>query len=147
MEIHIPYFTLSANPGNGQNIPRRWTDLSFLELQDQESYGLQETHFSFVICGTSNSRWVGYSFVDSPKDDTDSGKMVCPGEYVLNDPILNGEHDADFPIWDPRYYFLMVLRQRITMISMEWISLARQIELSVKRYVCFILLIQSTAVP
>ena len=152
MEFHVPYFALRTSlppkdpirkPVNS-NPTRKWTDLSFLEIQSPESqdkkvYGIHEAQISFVICGSDDGRWVGYAFVDTNFDSEGLGDQVFPYEGVHEDLIASdGELDANLPIWNPREYFLMICEIRIAQVLKEWEFLVRTVERSIKQYVCFV---------
>ena len=36
------------------------------------------------------------------------------------DPLARSLYDAEFPIWDPREYFLLVMELRLSHIVREW---------------------------
>lgn len=54
------------------------------------------------------------------EEDADGG--------FIPDQICSGYHDANLPIWDPRDYFLMVIKVRATEIMNEWRHLIRAVE-------------------
>jgi hypothetical protein len=158
MEFHIPHFAMreSLVPEDfptgrvNNNAPRNRTDLSFLkvplsEAQTHRTWGLYERQISFVICGSDFKIWTGYAFVDTPFDeDDDLEEKVYPYEGLHEDPIASyggpsGVIDANFPIWDPREYFLLVIQVRIAQVRGEWEYLVRKVERSIKRYVCYLL--------
>jgi hypothetical protein len=117
--------------------------LSFLEIQtpkllDQGEYGMLETHFSFVICGSHEKSWAGWAFDNTEFDGEDLLDRIspCPGFHA--DPIAgDGQTDAEFPIWDPREYFLMIIESRIAQAQEEWEGLVIPVERSIRAYVCF----------
>ncbi|KAF2474684.1 uncharacterized protein BDR25DRAFT_311128 [Lindgomyces ingoldianus] len=125
-------------------------DVSFLNIpaiqgQVPCSYVIHEAQISIVACGSDNSRWVTYAFVDTEFDDnpTDDDGIFEEEELdeLNEDPIADdGECstgwvvDADKPIWDPREYFLLMVERRMTQIFREWIHLVRKVQRSVKRY-------------
>jgi hypothetical protein len=146
MYFHLPHFVWrakSSNPylqqiENGQ-LPRAWTDLSYLDsetsrLQDQKTFGIYEAQISIVLCGSANTRWVVYAFVD----------RYCEAEELVNelssegfhvDPIAGSEAlDADLPVWNPREYFLIVVVFRLAQILREWQNVVRRLESSIKKY-------------
>ncbi|TVY59342.1 hypothetical protein LCER1_G000736 [Lachnellula cervina] len=130
LHLHLPFFlirdTHPNEPITGVNTKpsRNWTDLSFLQLdnpksQDQESnkvWGMYEAHFSCVITGSDEWRWVGYSFVDAEID----GFLHESSEEDLSfDPIASGRLEANLPIWRPREYWLRVFEIRIEQVRIE----------------------------
>lgn len=147
MEIHIPSFELRTHsPGENplptipNNIAREWTDLSFLEILDRKSpdapiHGMRQSHFTLFICGWENRRWTGCSFVDN-RDEETLEEDVDPIGGVYQDPIIDIPI-ADIPIWDPREYYLMALKTRLTMVLHEWTPLIRTLQRSISKYVGF----------
>ncbi|KAF2185092.1 hypothetical protein K469DRAFT_688302 [Zopfia rhizophila CBS 207.26] len=150
LEFHLPYFALRTfAPGKdlaqttiNSKPPRQWIDLSFLELgttlrsKDDPEYGLYEAQFSLTICGSDNSRWVAYGFVDTDIDD-DNGLEGEDFSYLgMNaDPIASdGDVNANHPIWDPREYFLLMIEIRMRKVLKEWKGLVRKFERSIKRF-------------
>lgn len=150
MEFHLKYFILGSSPSNeaGQQgaarNPLKWTDLSFLEIQNPttasvENHGMFEAHFSFVICGSHESRWAAYAF-----DDTEfvAGedlyeKIFCDGFQW--DPIASclpvDDLDADLPIWNSREYFLNIVARRMARAAKSWDALLRTIDCRIDQYV------------
>jgi hypothetical protein len=119
--------------------PRRWTDLSFLDIHPPEAQvegncGLRETQISFVISGSDNSRWTAYAFVDTDFDDDLEDES--DGAFST-DLLASNALDANLPIWDPREYFLRVFSIRITEVRRQWDSLIRKVGRSMGRYVCY----------
>jgi hypothetical protein len=150
MEINIPSYELITRPTKNdhlstrpisKNPPRHYTDLSFLKITSKDRAGnlingIRESHFSFILCGTDNGRWVGISFVDKRFGDEDELEDdISPSEGVHMDPIAMGKLDADIPIWDPREYFLNILNLRLLEALKRWRFLVRTIEGCIKRYV------------
>lgn len=120
---------------------RKWIDLSFLKIsapgrQHSEKDGLCEAQISFVICGPDDGQWVAYAFVDTKFDDNDLEDEDFLYEGFQPDPIAsNGEVDANFPIRNPRLYFLKVWKIRMVQIIKEWQQIVRTVECSIKEYV------------
>jgi hypothetical protein len=103
---------------------------------DQRKYGMLEAHFSFVICGSDEARWVGWAFDNTEFDGEDLLDRIspCPGFHA--DPIASdGETDAELPIWNPREYFLMIIESRIAQAQEEWEGLVIPVERSIRAYV------------
>jgi hypothetical protein len=99
-----------------------------------------EAHISFVICGSDDDRWVAYAFDDTEFDGEDLADKISPCEGFHPDPFSSdGEVDANFPIWNPREYFVMILDNRIAQAFKEWEGLVRAVERSIREYVCLCL--------
>jgi hypothetical protein len=150
MMLHIPYFALRASlppkpaPKGAvhNNPPRQWTDLSFLEIldlesQDQRKYCMHEAQISFVICGSDDQRWAAYAFVDTHFDGEDLGEEIfgVQDDPIQDDPIARCKFGGEYPIGDPREYFLMIFEIRSTEVREEWEHLVRMVERNIKRRV------------
>lgn len=114
---------------------RGWTDLSFLTNDttaplEGSPVGIREAQVSLVICGSDEKRWVAYCFVDTGFDDEEED-----GEDIHRaDRIADGNVDANRPIWNPREYFLLIVRIRMEQILKEWTDLVRYVETQFKEY-------------
>jgi hypothetical protein len=128
-----------------QTLKNQWTDLSFLEIQtpkprDGRKYGMFESRFSVVICGSSEKQWAVYAFDDTYSDgDNLYDKMTDALQPFHADPIVSclwgDDVEADLPIWNPRRYFLLAVANRITVAANGWMTLMRTVERSIKDYV------------
>jgi len=116
---------------------------------------LYESQVSFLVAGHSNSAWAGYCFIDTffhaveGDDESESGDAeynetdMDSVEYyndvewdngTLNlDPITAGHFDADMPIWNPREYFLVVLRVRLRQVEEHWQNVAYSLRRKIER--------------
>jgi hypothetical protein len=150
MEFHLKYFTLGSSPSNeasqtgAARNPLKWTDLSFLEIQSPktasaEKDGMFEAHFSFIICGSQESRWAAYAFDDTEfvEEEDLYEKIFCGGGQW--DPIascLSGNDvDANLPIWNSREYFLSIVARRMAQAAKSWDALLRTINCRIDQYV------------
>jgi hypothetical protein len=146
LELHLPFFILRKSKPPDTTIkinskpPRQWTDLSFLKLDTPKSqsqmpkevWGMHETEISYVVTGSDDWRFVGYSFVDQELD----GLLTDKSEEDLSfDQIAAEEIEANFPIWRPRDHWVMVLEVRIEQIRREWELLEYNLRLAVNQYV------------
>jgi hypothetical protein len=119
---------------------RRLIDLSFLTPPNGTANNgpfLGEAQFSLVICGSDNYRWTAYAFVD--ENDSIFSDLATNESLVMEDPIARADRapvDANFPIWDPREYFLVILENRIAQILKEWRNVVRWLERTIADDVC-----------
>jgi hypothetical protein len=51
--------------------------------------------------------------------------------------------DANNPIWNPREYFLIILENQMCRVVKEWEYVVRQLQRSVKQFVCSAFVSQS----
>lgn len=151
LELHLPYYALlEERPSKAMKstILPRWTDLSFLRTetagsQHRKTYDIMHSaHFSLVIHGQNNARWLAYSFENKHFDERfeDDVQYDCysyDGPMIHEDPIVSdGTVDANLPIWDPREYFLRVFKARMSQIVRYWELLVWYIEPIIICYVC-----------
>ncbi|KAF2194379.1 hypothetical protein K469DRAFT_126254 [Zopfia rhizophila CBS 207.26] len=152
LEFQVPYFALRPLPSpkdGSQRVPngklrRRWIDISFLEAQspypgDEQRYGLAETQFSLLICGSDDWRWVAYSFEDTYFDEIEEEEDLYDGcdpyERFFIDPIASDDHtDANKPIWNPRAYYLAICKARSAQVLLEWQNIRAKVERNIKRH-------------
>lgn len=120
-------------------------DLSFLkgsacDVESQDTYGVYQAHFSLILSGHSDRRWVAYSFDnnniedDEDEEDKNSKDDKCPLREDMM--ALDAEGYTDMPIFDPREYFLLTFRSQMDRILKEWTYLVRHIDRDVHAYVC-----------
>jgi hypothetical protein len=122
-------------------------DLSFLKMtlanasQTMSSFSLYKSRFSLVVCGSNDSLWTGYSFVDRDLEENpfEEGDFCYQDNQPHEDPISSdsgsGSIDANVPLWDPRAYWLVVLEVRIIKVHKEWESIVRILERNFVSYV------------
>lgn len=138
----MKYWVYGPPPSANETNPGvKWIDLSFLEVQttealDVKKHGMYELHFSFVIYGSHEHRWAAYAFDDTAADTEELYDKIFPCEGVHQDPIASdNDTDAEFPIKDPREYFLKILAPRVGGIADSWQTLLRAIERRIDEYV------------
>lgn len=123
--------------------PRLWRDVSFLQgqptdLRGQLKSGILEAHISFVICGSDDSRWVGYAFSDDEEEEENLEDEVSSDDVVAWDPIAwNSTVDANVPFWNPKEYFLKIIEVRMVKVLERWKDVVHVIEWNIKEGVCF----------
>lgn len=163
LELHFPYFALRERPPEeniSSNAKPNWIDLGFLNTDTCNSnpttYVIHQAHFSLVIYGFHNSRWVAYAFENNQFDEGYENGLEdeeeCYSYETFNeDPIVSEAKsgiilDANVSISDPRVYFLWVLSARIHQQSKFWEDLVRYLEPSIDRYVrhCFNLMFRGS---
>jgi hypothetical protein len=150
LEFHLPYFTLRKSEppkdvGSKTMAIRPLLKSHATTTQDEIRYAIDRAQFSFTICGTDHSRWVGYAFVKNDYEDEleDEDDVNASSDLWRENPITLGNADTKKPIWDPRAYFLVVLRIRTAKVLGEWEYLVRNIQQAVDGYVsCRTLLAQ-----
>jgi hypothetical protein len=125
----------------GQQSAQQWMDLSFLKIPGEKRVALFKSRYSLLVCGTDDTHWVGYCFVDRDlKENHFDEDDFCQQELGKHeDPIScdSGGHsiDANIPIADPRAYFLVITEIRIAGLCKGWECLIRLLECSIELYV------------
>jgi hypothetical protein len=149
--LHLPFFKLDTSkpPPNGppqkENVKprRRWTDLSFLELETRESqkeehqdpnevWGILEAHISCVVAGTDNWRWIAYGFVDT---EIDGVLADADPEELKMDQISAAKLGITTPIWHARDYWIKIFEIRIDYVRWQWHYLIGKLERSIDLHV------------
>jgi hypothetical protein len=109
-------------------------ELSSPDKNTVRKLGIFEAHFSFVVCGWRENRWVAYAFDNTePGDEGSYDRLFYGDDEVSYDRIFYGY--AEHPIWDPREYFLTVVEARVIRAADSWEALVRGIERRITKYV------------
>lgn len=98
---------------------------------------------SCLVSGTDEWRWVAYGFIDNYFDSEDDGKETVQQYHydsigkngMRADPLTFGTCDSEKPIWNPRLYFLVVLKTRLHQIKNEWHQVVSKVEESIWEYI------------
>ena len=136
LEFHLADLILredSCKLNAGTSTPTS-NDISFLNSGNcsgsSSTYKIRQAHISVVLCGLSNTQWIGYAFANTGLDaqpaldyDEDEPKMDCFAADRDDDHIK----DADMPTWDARRYWLQIVAVRCQLILKEWVYLVRTI--------------------
>lgn len=103
MQLHLPYLALremtqhaEQYPANVWNRkpPRKLIDISFLNIPKRQvdaKFIVHEAQISLVICGSDETRWVGYAFVDT---DFNAHDCSC-GYYEQSNRDQQEEESGD----------------------------------------------------
>ncbi|KAF1950725.1 hypothetical protein CC80DRAFT_225667 [Byssothecium circinans] len=142
MELCVPFYALRTYlPREETTNPtaRVTRDLSFLirdfpGTRKTAHLNLHEVHVAVAICGISEKRWTAYCFEDTAYDPDralEEDDFCYDGANM--DPIASTTHDgvfldANWPLREPRVYFITILRYRICQICFEWTGLIRTVE-------------------
>jgi hypothetical protein len=152
LEFQVPYFALRTSTctttGPQTGIAREVTDLAFLlndntavDTKSPHAIRIHEAMTSVVICGSDDSNWIAYAFVDTQFDGVSVDDEEVDGGVEYNeDPIASDrkgpEVEADNPIWNPREYFLRIIDLRMKrQILEEWRYIVGIVERGVKERV------------
>ena len=96
-----------------------------------------EFQISVLVIGVDEWLWTGYCCVDTyygcEPDRRAYLENVNPAE-----PASGGSASLDFPIWNPREYYLVVLCRRISQATREWGALLEAFEERMITYVGWI---------
>jgi hypothetical protein len=128
--------------------------VSFLNVQDANSEektqcDICEAQTSLVVCGSSEQQWTAYAFIDNYFNAESPLDQEFSYDEMQEDPIawtcdFDGYFvDANKPIWNPREYFLTILENQMARVVKEWEYVVRQLQRSVKQFVCSAFVSQS----
>ncbi|KAK7181383.1 hypothetical protein DPSP01_008735 [Paraphaeosphaeria sporulosa] len=129
--FYMPFYTLKVpdDPDilhDGLNGSSHPACLDIFSITGKSSQVLEMAHIAINICGVADRRWTGYAFVDDDEcmseEDFDYTTIV-PDQFALN-----GEVDANRPIWSPREYFMRILPSRVEQIVRRWSWIIQNIE-------------------
>ncbi|EXF78263.1 hypothetical protein CFIO01_00258 [Colletotrichum fioriniae PJ7] len=147
--IRMPVFVLGSRkgPGNshssggggGRDEIRQATDLSFLFPSQLRSHGasipqfLYERHLSLLVTGFDEFRWTAYCLADSFSEDEENLRNIAnyTNRELLTDPVSCGKLPIG-ALWDPREYFLTILRIRLRQFESEWARTTNFLERAVE---------------
>ncbi|KAK1482880.1 hypothetical protein CABS01_02616 [Colletotrichum abscissum] len=133
LEFHIPMVALRSYAGKAQcsgspiEEAHQSTDVSFLfpvkhgSSTSGISQFLHQSQVSLLVTGFDENRWTAFCFVHSPSEDQEDSipRIDDSDEELLTDPVSCGKLPVGMP-WDPREYFLAVLRVRLKHLAREW---------------------------
>jgi hypothetical protein len=152
LAFHLPYYVWRDSPKaredhrrdpNGRPL-RQSRNVSFLNWTSSgQSSFLYEAQISSLVAGTDETRWIAYAFADNYFDADGEGKETVASYHedsldeggTLMDPLTWGTCAVDMPIWNPRSYFLMVLRVRLNQVNCEWQKVVTKVKESIREYV------------
>lgn len=153
LEFHLPFIVWQEQArqdgrkkADKKPLRNLWP-LSFLSKShgsncevDQNTHGfLHDAQFSFVVTGHNNSTWTAWALADTYFYDEENGEnnkdmlAFYDGVDKEFDPLVR--KGVDTPIWDPREYFLVVLRTRLKQIVKKWRAIVYEMKSSVEDYV------------
>lgn len=117
-EFHLPYCALREGQPitDTRRLRRHHTMLNPVE-QSRDELFCYDAQISFLITGVDEWLWTAYCCVDMF-----FGSEQDPETYYIRevDGPSGGERSEDYPTWNPREYFMLVLSQRVTQITREW---------------------------
>ena len=93
---------------------------------------LYEAQISVLVTGIDERFWTAYCFTE-----THFGSEETAQYYYENglDAPTGGEKSTDYPIWNPREYFLLVLSCRMKQTTKEWSNVVIALESRLRYYV------------
>jgi hypothetical protein len=137
MEFHIPFYVLRRSSGKKKTDPRglrtgRLLPLARNQIEEWDFY--YEAQLSLLVYGIDEWVWTSYCCVDTYFET-----MVECGNYLEGpdpvEPATGGSSRLQFPVWNPREYFLLVLSRRIMQATKEWKALIEESEERMNHYV------------
>jgi hypothetical protein len=155
LEFHLPYYAVRPFDGRVRTRTRphrKRIDLPFLTngvpaVEDNhQRNAIYESQISLLIMVTNEMTWTAYSFVDTEFDESEQlgeDEYYAFGDFIP-DQIALGTQDASQPIWNPREYFITILRIRVCEVLQEWQQVVRTVARMVQSHahisdVCWLL--------
>jgi hypothetical protein len=159
MELSLPYLILrklSSPTQSYQHLGKDasyWTNLPFFNSPessvgpDHSYWTIHEATTSVVICGASEYEWTGYAFGNGIQSDNEIFDDITEYEHEQNDehmPVTDmfasygsicQPLDSTNEEWDPRKYFLRVMKIRTEKVLREWTYLICSLEHGVVKWV------------
>jgi hypothetical protein len=121
----MPYYALRPSESRRHDSRGLRKYRFFRPPENNELDCIYEAKLSLLVVGIDEFFWTAYFCED----------MYYTGENPINDYLrigfdgsMGGQRNSDWPIWDPRYYFLMGLSIRAAQITMEWSELVHLLE-------------------
>ncbi len=128
MEFHLPYYALRKSPKpisdsralrrSGKFVPSRQI------LHEYEQ--IHEAQISLLVAGIDEWYWTAYCCVDRYFGSEETIQFYL--DQNLDAPIGGAGRPTEFPVWNPREYFLMVLSRRIRQVTREWSNVVLTLE-------------------
>lgn len=136
-EFHIPFFSLRRGPGvrdlrslqdqtfrKSSRLPLPRNDR---KIEEQDCF--HEAQVSMLLHGVDEWVWTAYCCVDTYFGSEPDHRTYYDGfiddhgnSYGFDAPS-GGLKELNFPTWNPREYFLMVLARRMMQATREWTNL------------------------
>lgn len=152
LTFHLPHYVWRKSPkahedhrrdANARPLRQSW-NVSFLDWTSSEpSSFLYEAQISCLVAGTDKWKWVAYGFVDNYFEAEEDGKETVQQYHqdsldedgMRVDPLTFGNCELEKPIWNPRVYFLMVLKMRLRQVKNEWQQVVAKVVESIRDYI------------
>lgn len=139
MEFHLPYFALRKNASPISDLRGLRRSADFLRtLKIANGYEqIHEAQISVLVAGIDEWYWTVHCCVNNYFGSKEMIQYYV--EKKLDGPIGEGGRSKDFPVWNPREYFLMALSRRIRQVTWEWSSVVLTLEECFKSHVSSII--------
>jgi len=103
--------------------------------EDEKEDLYYEFQLSVLVTGVDEWLWTSYCCVDTYYGCEPDRRAYLEDAHPA-EPASGGSASLDFPIWNPREYYLVVLSRRISQATREWVSLIEAFEERMITYVC-----------
>jgi hypothetical protein len=136
MEFHFPYYALRESATcitDPRNVRRCTVFPGKYSRRTQSKEYLCEAQVSVLVTGIDEWFWTAYCCVDKYFGSEETLQHYYDGNL---DAPSGGERWLDFPIWNPREYFLFILSRRFRQATKEWAIVVRALEESLRSQVC-----------
>lgn len=100
--------------------------------QEQDQLFYHDAQISVLITGVDEWYWTAYCCVDTFSEQAETADTYVD---CNDDGPSGGGRDEEYPVWNPREYFLLVLSRRCTQIALEWEVLVYELIARLDTYV------------
>ena len=141
MEFHVPFYALRRGPEKQDN--RRLDDHCLrtsralpLGRPEEESHDFyHEAHASLLVTGVDEWVWTAYFCVDTYFGAESNWQSYPNIGSSGHDGPTGGWIFQKHPFWNPREYFLAVLKRRMIQVTAEWTVLIDTYQQRLNHYV------------
>jgi len=127
LEFHLPYYALRRSPApqeDARGLRRCGSFIPSRENPNAFDY-IYEAQVSILITGVDE--WFRTADCCTDIHFGSEETVLYYYEYDLDAPT-GGEKSTNYPIWNPREYFLLVLSCRVRQITKEWSNIMDALE-------------------
>jgi hypothetical protein len=93
-----------------------------------------EFQLSVLVTGVDEWLWTSYCCVDTYYGSEPDRRAYLEDVHPV-EPASGGGASLDFPLWNPREYYLVVLSRRVSQATREWGALIETFEERMITYV------------
>lgn len=140
MEFHLPYYALrrgAMTDADSRGL-RRCGRFNPIGTNTGDPEYLYEAHISVLVTGPDEWFWTALCCVETYFDSRES----CQRYYDQGfDAPTGAAQPMEFPVWNPRQYYLLILSRRMGQITKEWANIVNTFDKRLQYYVRMFILV------